>query len=245
MISFVKDNIQNDQAAPAAAPAPAPAAAAPAAAAPAPSAPQLAPGQHISDSDAAALLKLGIEQKGLNGESSDKGVWFGNDGPYTNVFTNSSPEDKILVIWGPWASWVNKKQPLITASLPQGSSKTISFAKDQTGGWAAVGKDTKLVNGQISETWGEYTVNNYGVVDVSRLPNMNGSKMSISTPTCTSDFDRCVFVCKSGNVCTTDYDLLNCGPNSQPWANYGTQDGAPTGGCGGLGDSAVIKTSFY
>ena len=191
------------------------------------------------------MKALGIEQGGSNSESSSGGVWFGDDGPYKNVFTNESPEDKILVIWGPWASWVNKKQPLITASLPKGASTTVSFAKDQTGGWAAVGKNTQLVNGQISETWGEYTFNFYGVVDVSRLPNMNGSKMSISTPTCTSDFDRFVFVCKNANVCTHDYDLLNCGPESQPWANYGIAEGAPTGGCGGVGDSADIKTSFY
>ena len=183
---------------------------------------------------------LGFKSLGVNAESSEAGVWIGDDGPYTVTFHNEADEDITLVIWGPWGSWVNVHTPLITSTIDKATNLTISFASGQTGAWSAVYEDTEMLNGQISNTWGEYTFGPTGVVDVSREPNMNGKAMSIVGPTCTSDMERCVFVCKEGTVCMTNYELQNCGPESQPFAQYGYHDGAPTGGCGGLGDGAQV-----
>ena len=179
---------------------------------------------------------------GVNAETNNGGVWVGGDGPYTNEFFNESGEELILVIWGPHASWVNVKQPLITASIANHTSVTVSFASGQTGAWSAIYDDTKMLNGQISNTWGEYTFSPTGVVDVSKLPNMKGNKMAIVGPTCVSDMSNCVFVCKTGDICMYDYELVNCGPGSQPDAQYGLDYGAPSGGCGGLGEGAKLST---
>ena len=185
---------------------------------------------------------MGFSALGVNAVSNNGGVWIGMDGPYTNEFTNDSGEDLILVIWGPDASWVNAKQPLITASIAAGASTTISFASGAIGAWSAIYSDTVMSNGQISNTWGEYTFSVEGVVDVSREPNMSGHSMTIVGPQCTTDMNTCVFVCSSGNVCMTDYELLNCSAGSQPGAQYGTYGGYASGGCGGLGSGAALKT---
>lgn len=180
---------------------------------------------------------------GLNSESPSTGVWLGTDGPYTNEFTNESGEELILVIWGPHASWVNVKQPLITASIANDTSLTVSFANGQSGAWAAIYDDTAMLNGQISNTWGEYTFSEMGVVDVSMLPNMKGNKMTIVGPTCVSDMEQCVFVCPAGeDVCMYNYELKNCDPATQKGAQYGLDYGAPSGGCGGLGSAATLHT---
>jgi hypothetical protein len=179
---------------------------------------------------------------GKNGETSSDGVWFGNDGPYTNEYCNESGQDLILVIWGPEGSWVNVKQPLITASIANGTSTTISFATGQIGAWSAIYEDTKMLNGQICDTWGEYTFGPTGVVDISREPNMKGNKMTIVGPQCVNTMDICVFVCKEGDICMNGYELKNCDNGSQPGATYGMDYGAPSGGCGGLGESAHLKT---
>jgi hypothetical protein len=186
------------------------------------------------------LSEMAFSALGINGETSDKGVWFGEDGPYTNEFHNESGEDLILVVWGRDSSWVNVKQPLITTSIANDSSTTISFATGQSGAWAAIYHDTVMLNGQISNVWGEYTFSPTGVVDVSKLPNMKGNKMTIIGPTCVSNMELCCFECSSGDVCMYDYKLINC--DSQPGAQYGLDYGAPSGGCGGLGEGAVLHT---
>lgn len=100
-----------------------------------------------------------------------------------------------------------------------------------------------MVNGQISDTWGEGTFNApYSVVDVSREVNMQGRNMKIVGPQCTSDMNTCVFKCKTGNVCLTGYELVNCATGSQAGANFGWYDGAASGGCGGMGQGANLKT---
>lgn len=187
---------------------------------------------------------MGLTSLGINAVTPSSNAWIGTDGPYTNEYSNASGEDIIIVIWGPWGSWVNTVQPLITVSLASGENVTVSFADGAVGASTAVYPDTELVNGQISNTWVEYTFSEYGVVDVSREVNMNGHSVSVVGPSCTTDMDTCVFVCASGDVCMTDYLLLNCENGSQPGATYGTYDGAPSGGCGGLGSSASLKTTF-
>lgn len=199
----------------------------------------------LSESDTVLLKDMGFPLTGLNSDTADDGVWFGDDGPYTNEFCNESGEDLFLFIWGVEGSWVNVKQPLITTFLANGSCITISFAYGQTGAWSAVYPNTKNIDGQIAETWGEYTMKEQGCYDVSKLPNMDGRPMAILGPKCVSDFDRCVFVCKEGNRCMINYELENCAPGSQPDTQYGLDYGAPSGGCGIYDRSANFTTLFY
>ena len=183
---------------------------------------------------------------GLNAVAAGASAWIGSDGAYTNTFTNNAGEDLILVVWGPQGSWVNVAAPLITMSLPAGSSETISFANGLSGAWSAIYSDTENVNGQISNTWGEFTFSPTGVVDVSREVNMNGHGMTINGPTCKADMNTCVFQCSTGNVCITDYVLLNCDNGSQQGATYGMFGNYPSGGCGwNLAPSAALQTQFY
>lgn len=198
----------------------------------------------LTSLDSTKLLStLGFSALGLNSLTDNNQVWIGDDGPFTNEFSNQSGEDLVLVVWGPDASWVNANQPLITYSLPEGENATLSFASGLSGAWSAIYSDTALVNGQVSNTWGEFTFGPYGVVDVSREVNMNGHSMSIVGPECTTDMNTCVFTCPSGqDSCWTEYELLNCDNGSQPGANYGTYAGMPSGGCGGMGDAAALQT---
>lgn len=198
----------------------------------------------ITDTDVAKLSALGVLSTGVNSFAPNGAAWLGTDGAYKNEFVNESGEDLILVLWGVAGSWINVVQPHITASIPAGQSLWVSFADGASGAWTAIYSDTKLVNGQASNTWGEFTFGQWGVVDVSREVNMSGHPLSIVTPTCVTDMDTCVFVCSSGNVCTFDYLLLNCENGSQAGANYGIHEGAPSGGCGNMGSGATLRTTF-
>jgi len=197
----------------------------------------------LAASDLAKLTSLGC-QKGTNAVSNNGGVWIGTDGPYVHEFINGAGEDIIVVVWGSWGSWVNTQTPLITHSLAAGESTHVSFASGSVGAFSAIYSDTQMVDGQISNTWGEYTHSVEGVVDVSREVNMNGHTLEIVGPSCTTNMDTCVFVCSSGDVCITGYELLNCDNGSQTGANYGEFEGSPSGGCGGMGSSASFKTTF-
>jgi len=201
-------------------------------------------GTILAAADSSKLTSMGFKSVGTNAVSNNGAVWIGSDGDYTNNFINDSGEDIILVIWGPEGSWVNANKPLITCSLSSGESTIISFASGSIGAWAAIYSDTQLVNGQICNTWGEYSFTTDGVVDVSREVNMNGHKMEIVGPSCTTNMDTCVFVCSSGDVCTYGYELHNCAIGSQPGAVCGLDGGNPSGGCGGMGSGASLKTTF-
>lgn len=180
----------------------------------------------------------------MNPTAAGNTPWVGDDGQFTNTFYNDAAEDMVLVVWGPSGSWVNAVQPQLTLSIPQNSSQTVSFPIGWSGAWAPVYSDTTLVNGQVSQTWGEGTFSPpYSVVDVSREVNMNGRTMSIVGPQCTTDMTTCVFQCAGGaTTCMTGYELVNCATGSQAGANFGTYDGAASGGCGGMGNGANLKT---
>ena len=198
----------------------------------------------ITDADVAKLSALGVLSSGVNSYAPNGAVWLGDSGAYKSEFSNQSGQDLILVVWGVAGSWVNVVQPQITASIPAGQSIWLSFADGVSGGFTAVYGDTQLVNGQLSNTWGEFTFGQWGVVDVSREVKMDGHNLSIVGPSCTTDMNTCVFVCSTGNVCMFDYLLVNCENGSQPGANYGIHEGAPSGGCGGMGSAASLKTTF-
>ena len=191
------------------------------------------------------LGTLAFKALGLNSFANNNQVWIGEDGQYTNTFTNTAAEDVVLVCWGPQGSWVNAVQPLVTYSLPAGASTTLSYASGISGACSAIYPDTQMVNGQISNTWLEFTFGPYGVVDVSREVNMNGHSITTVGPECTTSMDTCVFTCPAGQTsCWTEYDLLNCDNGSQSGANYGTYGGMPSGGCGGMGNSAQLQTTL-
>jgi hypothetical protein len=178
--------------------------------------------------------------------SEGGGVWIGDQGPYTMDFINGASEDLILVIWGPDASWVNVQQPLITHTLPKSQSVTISFASGQSGAIAAIYEDTALVNGQVCNTWAEYSFEPEGVIDVSREVNMDGHSIEVVGPSCTTNMSTCVFQCPAGETsCEFGYELLNCAPGSQAGAQYGLYDGAPSGGCGWLGATTASFTATF
>lgn len=162
---------------------------------------------------------------------------------FSNEFINQSEDDVILTIWGPAGSWVNAVAPQVTHEIPSNGTQTFCFPNGWSGAWAPIYPNTTMVNGQISDTWGEGTfAPPYSVVDVSREVNMQGRPMAIHGPSCISDMDTCVFKCDSGNVCLTGYSLVNCATGSQPGANFGTYEGAASGGCGGMGQSAHLTT---
>jgi len=198
----------------------------------------------LSAVDEAKALALGLKAIGINSKTANGGVWIGDDGSYTNEFSNASGEDIVLVCWGSQGSWVNAVVPLITLSIPAGGKTTLSYANGHSGACTAIYADTTLVNGQISNTWLEHTYGPSGVFDVSREVNMSGHSIEAVGPSCTSNMEKCVFVCDSGNSCLTGYTLKNCANGSQAGANYGQFDGADSGGCGGLGNSAAIKTTL-
>lgn len=197
----------------------------------------------LTSTDTARLEGMGC-LIGQNSLSAGSQAWIGSDGIYTNEFSNDSDNDLILIVWGVAASWVNVHIPLITISLPQQASQTISFASGMSGAWSAVYSDTEMIDGQIANTWGEYTFGETGVVDVSREVNMLGHPLSIVGPMCTANITTCVFLCTSGDRCTTDYTLQNCENGSQAGARYGLFGGFPTGGCGWANTSAALQTSF-
>ncbi|KAJ9639840.1 hypothetical protein H2204_003633 [Knufia peltigerae] len=202
----------------------------------------------LSDADASRLSSLGVANLGMNSAVANGLAWLSggesDSNPWKANFINNAGEDIVLVCWGVAGSWINAVQPTITASIAAGSSMMVNFADGASGACSAIYPDTQLINGQASNTWMEFTFGEWGVVDVSREVNMNGHSLSIVGPSCTSNMDTCVFVCPSGDVCTTGYVLQNCANGSQPGANYGTFAGAPSGGCGGMGQSATLQVTW-
>lgn len=202
----------------------------------------------LNTADAARLTSMGAQTGTNNVAANGLMPWIGADGKFTNEFTNVSGEDLVLAVWGPAGSWVNAVKPQITVSIPKNTSQTISFPVGWSGAWAPVYGSTTMINGQIFETWGEGTfAPPYSVVDVSREVNMAGRSMSIVGPQCTTDMNTCVFKCgdSSAKQCLTGYVLENCATGSQKGANMGVDYlGAPSGGCGGMGSSAALKTTL-
>ena len=199
----------------------------------------------LTSADTSKLLAgLSFKSIGTNSFSSDAKVWIGKDGQYINEFFNDSGEDLILVMWDKTAAWVNANVPYITHSLPAGSGISISMASGLSGGYSAIYSDTKLVNGQIANTWGEWsTAGTSSTFDVSRLVTMSGHDMKIETPSCVANMNQCAFTCDAGSdSCWQTYNLLDCPSNTgkDPYT------GAPSGGCQGLSaDGGLVRTTFY
>lgn len=187
---------------------------------------------NIFDND--ILQVIGV-LAGANAKASSSGyeAWIGTDGSYTAEFVNKSGEDFILVIWESTKSWIGVDAPLITYPLSDKQTLYVSFTQPTSGAWAAIYSDTTLVQGQISETWGEFTFDDkHSTVDVSREVNMQARGMSIETEGCISNMTTCVFQCTDDAAsCWYDYELVNCATGSQTGAEYGMYAGAASGGC--------------
>lgn len=185
-----------------------------------------------------SILKSLGALDGLNSYTRTSNVWIGADGDYTTDFANESGQDLIITCWGPAGSWINAVAPLVTASAANGSTTTLSFAEGASGACAAIYPDTTMVNGQISNTWFEFTfADPWSTVDVSRLVNMNGKGMGVVTPGgCVSDMNTCVFTCKNGEAsCWQDYQLINCdAANGGGKGQDASLGGADSGGCNGI-----------
>lgn len=208
--------------------------------------------------DCEHMSNIGFGSQGKNDFYNNGIIWIGDDGPnkftYTNRADEGGPASIIVVIW--WAnddasSFVSSRQPYITYSLPnQGDHVTISVANGISGAFAALNhRITILRNGQVFNTWGEFTTGNSATIDVSRLPNMGGNRMEIYTGGgCNANMDRCVFKCKSGNTCweRDTYYLQNCDANSQPGDPHsGLAWGQPSGGCGGFSNGGNVWVDLH
>jgi hypothetical protein len=180
---------------------------------------------------------------GLNSYAQTSGAWIGNNGPYTNTFTNTAADDLVLFCWGPAGSWVNAIAPLISVPIPSGQNVTISYAEGASGACAPVFGDTSMVNGQLHQTWLEYTFAGiYSTYDVSREVNMGGRSISTThykadgSKGCTTDMNTCVFMCtdRSAASCWFGYELVNCGASNGGGSGYDPKTGGASGGCNGL-----------
>lgn len=209
----------------------------------------------MSAAGSTKLAAIGV-LAGLNQQAPGTfGVpWIGTAGNanFVNEFVNQSDEDLVLTLWTAAGAWVNAVQPQITVSIPKGQNQTVSFPDNWSGAWAPVYGSTKQYYGQIVETWGEATFNQYyATADVSREVNMVGRNMKIVTPQCVSDMNTCVFKCGGATYsdsgvpqCKDNYVLENCAIGSQPGANYGYDPvmKGVSGGCSGMGTKAKLTT---
>lgn len=201
----------------------------------------------LVDRDVNLLSALGA-LTGVNSYTPTSNVWIGSDGAYTTDFTNDSGNDLVLVCWGPSGSWINAVQPLVTTSIANGASQVLSFAEGASGACSAVYPGTTMVNGQLSNTWYEFTFSNpWSTVDVSRLVNMNGNPMTVTTAGgCVADMSQCVFTCTDGaSTCWQNYQLLNCNAsNGGGTGQDASLGGAASGGCNGITPGSQTKVTL-
>jgi hypothetical protein len=201
----------------------------------------------LSDNDLNRLRSMGMMAPGENSYGNNGLIWIGNNGYFRTKFTNYSPTPVILVVWQN-GSWVNVKKPLVTYSLASLESVTVSMADHVGfGGFSAVYPETGMIDGQVANTWGEFTTNGINsVINVSKMPNMSGRKMTIMPKAtgCRADWLNCVFVCTNGsNRCGNagEYDLLSCDARMNGGKGFDDHH-QPSGGCqmGAGGDVDVV-----
>jgi hypothetical protein len=205
------------------------------------------------------MSKIDIKSQGINARGPNGNIWIGDQGPNTFTFTNRAGGPVTIVVWtndapgdhaASFVAGQGGRQPKVTYSLAKDGDKvTLSLVNKLSGGWSAlVNRKTKLSPyGQIENTWGEFTSGEYATVDISRLINMSGTQMSASTNGgCTTDMNKCVFVCRQGNTCwqAGSYKLQNCQNNSQPGATIGQLNGNDEGGCQGWKNGGHVDISI-
>lgn len=200
----------------------------------------------LSRDDCNRMANIDMAGQGQNAkEATEKGIWVGKNGHTKFAFKNKSKGRVTLIVWSKasgdfQSSFMNALKPQVSWSLAPDQGLTVSLNAGVSGGFAGLYENNTTLSqwGQIFQTWGEFTTGKWATVNVSRLVRMDGNPLSIRTPIgCVTDMDKCVFVCKdSKNTCgeRDTYQLKNCGPGSQPGANYGEKFGQPEGGCQGF-----------
>ncbi len=191
------------------------------------------------------MSDIGMSSQGLNPTANNGIIWIGNDGANLFSFYNDANVDVTLVMWHcpPWTyscSFVNANKAEITISIAPGATEVISIANGISGAFSGLYNHVTTLNpyGQIYNTWGEFTTGgDYATFDVSREVNMGGNTISMSSSTCTTNMDTCVYKCNSGNSCETGYELVNCAAGSQISAN-------PGGGCMGISNGGEVTIWF-
>jgi hypothetical protein len=197
-------------------------------------------GEVLSSAGKALLSKLGA----LVGSNPTSGgaVFIGPGGAFESKVTNKAESEIIWTCFTAAGMWINANVPLITLSIPAGSTKTVSFSSTFSGGCAAIYPDTILKDGLIHNTLFEFTgAGIYTTYDVSREVNMQGRDMYVKGKTCVSDMNTCVFKCNdaSAKSCITGYSIQNC--DAATGGGIGLDSsGAPSGGCTDLGASGSL-----
>ncbi|KAI0482541.1 hypothetical protein GGR56DRAFT_192849 [Xylariaceae sp. FL0804] len=213
--------------------------------------------------DAEHMAKIGMAYQGVNAaaQSDSTPIWLGTDGPNIFSFSNTAEVPVNVVMWymaaGDYqSSFMNAEQPMITKSLDAGETFSASLANDISGGLSVLYNrvSTLTTDGQLNNTWAEFTTGEYATVDVSRLVNQIGNPLTATVtkgndPGCVSDFEKCVFVCKDTNVnscgAAGEVKLVNCEADSQPGANAYDADGdAPQGGCAGWSNGGTVEITI-
>ena len=208
------------------------------------------PAAGLSASDCQYLSQIGFASQGINPVGNNGQIWIGDDGP--NTFTFYSPNaDVILVLWdqsaGYASSFVTGTQTVLTYSIAQGESVTISLANGISGAWTGLYNQATGISwvGQVDNTWAEFTTGAYATVDITREVNMNGNELVAKVSTgCEANNNQCAFICNDGVTCgdSGTYSLINC--DSQPFGSVGESWGNPSGGCGGWSDGGHIDAYF-
>jgi hypothetical protein len=191
---------------------------------------------------------LGLKAPGKNSLKKNGGIWIGEGGRFTLKMKNHSSKPIIVVVWHGGAGFLNDNQADITYSLKPGQTVSISAA-DGVGhaAFSSIYHDT-LVKGQIYNTWGEFTVGQSSVIDVSREPWMRGHGLQIQPKAtkCRTNMNECVFVCKKGKDrcgAAGEYELQNCDSKKNPGAEVGKFNGQPSGGCS-MGKGGEVEVNF-
>jgi hypothetical protein len=195
------------------------------------------------------LRSLGLKTPGINAFENNGKLWVGEDGRFKFRLRNTSDQPIIVLFWVGGSGWLNDQVAEVEQSLEPGESVNISTGEEvRSGAFSAIYDDTK-VEGQIYNTWGEFTVapGKFSNINVSRQPYMGGHGLEIQTPSgCQADMERCSFVCKNGlDRCGLpgEYELIGCTPDMNPGAGTGTFWGQPSGGCN-MGDEGEITVNF-
>jgi hypothetical protein len=178
-------------------------------------------------------------------------LWEGKNGRFRLHMKNNSPSRIVVKYWVGGAGFLNgyNPQPTVFERTMDPQAYVVVSTADHLEhvGFSAIYPDTRF-EGQIYNTWGEFSVTDTSVINVSREPWMKGHRLEIKTPTgCIANMDRCAFVCTNGkDRCGEkgEYDLIGCNPGDQPWTNKGWYNGAPSGGCG-MGNDGDLAVDFY
>ncbi|OAQ71944.1 hypothetical protein VFPPC_12677 [Pochonia chlamydosporia 170] len=213
--------------------------------------------QGLTKDDCEYLSSIGMSGQGVNAKSPNGNISVGDQGPNKLIFTNQANKPVILLVWQSIredfeSSFLKVRKPKVSYSLPkQGDKVTVSLANAVSGGWSVVidRKTQFSSHGQIDNTWGEFTSGENATVNISRLINMSGTRMSARTSGgCMAGMNTCVFVCRSNNTCgeSQTYDLKNCKSGSQPGATWGLLvngkgEENPEGGCQGWKDGGQVS----